>query len=51
MLKMGIKPNTQMYNVILLNMVEARDFDAAWQTYDMGKQNEHVTDSITCGIL
>ena len=51
MFKMGIKPNTQMYNVILLNMVEAHDFDAAWQTYDMGKQNKHVTDSITCGIL
>ena len=51
MLRMGIKPNTQMYNVILLNMVEAHDFDAAWQTYDMGKQNKHVIDSITCGIL
>ncbi|KAL2042284.1 hypothetical protein N7G274_004772 [Stereocaulon virgatum] len=51
MLKMGIKPNTQMYNVIILNMVEAHDFDAAWQTYDMGKQNKRVTDSITYGVL
>ena len=51
MLEMGIKPNTHMYNAILLNMIEAHDFDTAWQTYDIAKRNNFVTDSITCGIL
>ena len=51
MLELGIKPNTHMYNVILLNMIEAHDFNTAWQTYDMAKRNNFVTDSITCGIL
>lgn len=52
MLEMGIRPGLPMYNAILLNMVEGRDFDTAWRTYDIAKQSDHfTTDSTTYGIL
>ena len=52
MLEMGIKPNTQMCNVILLNMIEGGDFDTAWKTYDLAKQsNRFVGDANTYDIL
>lgn len=52
MLEMGIRPNTAMYNAILLNMIEGRDFGTAWQTYDIARQSYHfATDAITYGIL
>lgn len=52
MLEMGIRPNTGMYNAILLNMIEGRDFETAWQTYDIAKQSSHfATDAITYGVL
>lgn len=52
MLEMGIRPNTAMFNAILLNMIEGRDFETAWQTYDIAKQSNHfAVDAITYGIL
>lgn len=52
MLEMGIRPDTAMYNAVLLNMIEGRDFETAWQTYDIAKQSCHfATDAITYGIL
>ena len=52
MLEMGIRPNTHMCNVILLNMVEGGDFDTAWQTYDLARESRSfVKDSITYDIL
>ena len=51
-LEMGIRPNTQLYNVILLTMIDGHDFDTAWQTYDIIKQSNHFKgDSVTYGIL
>ena len=51
-LEMGIRPNQQLFNVILLNMVEGYDFDTAWQMFDIAKQSHTFqTDSITYGIL
>jgi len=52
MLELGIRPNTQMYNVILLNMIEGHDFDTAWKTFDIARQSFHFkTDTITYCIL
>lgn len=52
MLEMGIRPDTAMYNAILLNMIEGRDFETAWQTYDIARQSFHfATDAITYGVL
>ena len=51
-LEMGIRPNQQLCNVILLNMVEGYDFDTAWQMFDIAKQSHGFqTDSITYSIL
>ena len=51
MLEMGVRPDTHMYNIILLNMIEGYDFNTAWQTYDMLQENSHFKDIITYHIL
>ena len=52
MLELGIRPNRIFYNAILLTMIEGRDFDTAWRTYDMAKQSDQFwNNSITYSIL
>ena len=52
MLELGIRPNTRMYNVMLLNMIEGGDFETAWKTFDIAKESDHFkADSITYGVL
>ena len=52
MLEMGVRPKVHMFNVMLLNACEARDFDNAWKMYGMGQKNGLVPDGITyCTLL
>lgn len=52
MLEWGIKPNTPMYNAILLNMIEGHDYETAWKTFEIARQTDHFDiDSITYAIL
>lgn len=51
MLEMGIRPNTQMFNCILLNTVEAQNFDLAMRMFEDADRAGFATDSITHGIL
>jgi len=51
MLEMGIRPNTRMFNCILLNTIEAHNFILAWQMYEEARHAGFATNSITYGIL
>ncbi|KAK4692134.1 hypothetical protein P7C71_g5007, partial [Lecanoromycetidae sp. Uapishka_2] len=51
MLEMGIRPNIQMFNCILLNVIEAQNFDLAMRMFDDAEQAGFATDSVTYGIL
>lgn len=51
LLEMGIVPKIAMCNAIILNAVEAGDFSAAWQMYDVAKANNLAPDSVTYGVL
>ena len=51
MLEMGVRPDTHMYNIIMLNMIEGGDFSAAWQTYDLLQESGHSNDRVTYHIL
>ena len=51
LLEMGIRPNTQMFNCILLNTVESHNIDLALQMFEEAEQAEFATDSITHAIV
>ena len=52
MLEWGIKPNTPMCNAILLNMIEGRDYETAWKTFEIAQQSDHLKiHSVTYAIL
>ena len=50
-LEMGIPPNIMMYNVILLNAVEAGEMKFAWRIYAMLKASKFEPDAYTYSIL
>lgn len=51
MLEMGISPNTQMFNCILLNTIQSHNFDLALQMFEKAVQAGFATNSITYCIL
>ena len=50
-LEMGVRPNTPMFNAILLNAGEGGDFANAWQMYGVAKDNAIIPNSITYCVL
>ncbi|KAL6715018.1 hypothetical protein ACLMJK_007279 [Lecanora helva] len=51
-LEIGIRPTTQMYNAILLTMIEGHDFDTAWEMFGVAEQSSKFRiNSITYSIL
>ena len=53
-LEMGVRPQTQMYNTILLNEGEGGDFASTWNMYRLAAENEEndfEPNSITYGVL
>ena len=50
-LEMGIRPKLPMFNAILHNAAEGKDFANAWQMYCLAKENSVIPDSATYGIL
>ena len=50
-LEMGVRPNIQMFNTILLNAGEGGDFANAWQMYGLAKDNALIPNSITYNVL
>ena len=50
-LEAGIRPGIFMYNVIILNAIEAGDYQTAWQMYDMTCDNGLRRDAVTYSIM
>ncbi|MCJ1461300.1 hypothetical protein MMC28_011682 [Mycoblastus sanguinarius] len=50
-LEMGVRPGIALYNAIMLNTIEAGDFETAWQMYGVARENNLEPDSITYGVL
>jgi pentatricopeptide repeat protein len=53
LLELGVCLDTQHYNIIILNAVEARDFQTAWHIYDLMESGDAglEPDSYTLSIL
>ncbi len=51
MLELGIQPNTVMYNGMVQNAIEARDFDTVLELYDFAKRSHFGIDSLTRGLM
>lgn len=51
MLEIGIRPGIRMYNVIILNAIEAADYQTAWDMYKVARENGLEPDAITYSIM
>ncbi|MCJ1255621.1 hypothetical protein MMC24_003438 [Lignoscripta atroalba] len=51
MLELGIRPNRQLYNTILLNAMHAGDCQTGWRIYEIAKENGLMPDAYTYAIL
>ena len=51
MLEMGVRPNIEMFNAILVNAGEGGDFSNAWKMYALATENGLVPTSITYNVL
>ncbi|KAF2809802.1 uncharacterized protein BDZ99DRAFT_463552 [Mytilinidion resinicola] len=53
LLELGVSLDTQLYNIIIHNAVEARDYQTAWRIYDLLESGEAGVkpDGYTLGIL
>lgn len=51
MLKVGVRPNRQMANVIILNAMEAGDLNTAWRSHEIAKENGLFPDVFTYTCL
>ena len=51
MLELGISPNRQLHNVVLLNAMEAGDRALAWKSYLVTRQNGLLPNAYTYSIL
>lgn len=50
-LEMGIRPKLPMFNAILTNAAEGKDFANAWQMYRLARENALIPDSTTYRVL
>ncbi|MCJ1481811.1 hypothetical protein MMC06_001970 [Schaereria dolodes] len=50
-LGLGLRPNRQLYNVIVLNAMEAGDCRTGWHIYEIAKENGLMPDAYTYAIL
>lgn len=50
-LRMGIRPRIFMYNTIILNSVDAGDYQTAFHIYKLAQENGLKPDAVTYGIL
>ena len=50
-LETGIRPRTPFYNMMLLNAIEAEEYDTAWSMYRMAVHNNLPRDPATYGIM
>ena len=50
-LQIGIRPNRQMSNVIMLNAAEAGDLSTAWQAHEIAEDNGLIPDEYSYAIL
>ncbi len=51
MLEIGIRPGVIMYSVIILNAVEAADYQNAWDMYKLGIENNLKPNAVTYSIM
>lgn len=51
MLEIGIRPSIIMYNVILLNTIEAGDYQTTWNMYEIATANSLRPDVVTYSIM
>lgn len=51
MLEIGIRPKIHMYNVMILNAVEAADYQTAWDMYKVARENGLEPDAFTYSIM
>lgn len=51
MLEIGIRPKIHMYNVIILNAIEAADYQTAWDMYKVARENGLEPDAFTYSIM
>ena len=51
MLQMGLRPNRHLYNVILLNAMEAKDFYTGWRIHQIARDHGLRPDCYTYTIL
>ena len=51
LLELGMQPNRQLLNVIIMNAVEAGDHDTAWNSYKISRDNGKAPDAFTLGFL
>ena len=50
-LEIGIRPKISMYNAIILNTIQAGDYQTAWQMYEMARENSLEPDAITYSTM
>ena len=51
MLQLGLRPNRRVYNTILLNAMEAGDWDTGWRIHQLAKDHGLKPDGYTYTIL
>ena len=51
MLEIGIRPSIIVYNVILLNTIEAGDYQTAWNMFEIARANSLRPDVVTYSIM
>jgi len=50
-LKVGVRPNRQLANVIILNAMEAGDFNTAWRSHEIAQENGLLPNVFTYACL
>ena len=50
-LEIGIRPGTIMYTVIILNAIEAGDYQTAWQMYEMVRETSLKPNAATYSVM
>ena len=50
-LEIGLPPKIFMYNVIMLNTIDAGDYQTAWRIYEMARENSLKPDAVTYSTM